>query len=553
MNYFRLKESYDLSLGKNADEILYKAEKFVESTKSILLPKIEAIHSAVTLNNTFYQAKKLKGQSDYVIKGQNKLRPTGIYSWITPYQKPVLINHDLDVDPLGRVLKAEFKTKLSNGVAGQLIYPEISDEAAIEKVLKGLYQTVSIGTETDSACCSVCGKDWVVDYCDHSRGRTYEGKQCFLIMGNLWHYEISFVNQPADENARIIDVGKEHAYNNNEGVKSSNIELLIHDLKTNRIHDLSNDKVFVLNGEKFVQIPEEEFRKEYFYYPFNSKLETVNSSEGVTSVKDEKGLEIVEEKLEDSSTEELEQKESVFSEQEENGINKEDGEDTLEIKEEKEEISEEKEEASMVTEEAEEVSLDTEEKVEDISVAGSVSEIEMLNKKLSALEEMIANFIGGNKEATNNEEVKEEVAEESQDNKEDIITELELQVSALKEENLFLQQQLLEIKEQQFKEKVNQIIEAKIKLGDIEEESISDEISVLLTRSEESLNDAIVDLKARVSEKENKSIVEKISNPTLADNSDPGVFETSLDIEKKESKVVDPREAMFNLLKGKKL
>lgn len=165
-----------------------------------LYPKIEAIHAGMTKNKFFYPESSLKGKTDLF---------SGVYSWLYPYRKPVLKNHDkLTGDPLGRIRNAMFMTQTSAGRAGIIVIPEITDTEAIERILDERYFTVSIGGDADAAYCSICGQDIVKEgWCEHDKGKTYDDQECYWIIGNLWFSELSFVNVPADHDAKIVELG----------------------------------------------------------------------------------------------------------------------------------------------------------------------------------------------------------------------------------------------------------------------------------------------------------------------------------------------------------
>lgn len=152
---------------------------------------VEAIHSGLTRNYTFYPAQHLEKSVD---------------SWITPYSKPVIKNHDIYEEPLGRVKSAEFKqSQIAHDKHTIQLSLEITDPETIQKVMDGRYQTLSIGGTTSSAICSICGKDLVKEgYCGHMKGRVYDGKKAHWIIGEMSFDEISFVNVPADSNAQVI-------------------------------------------------------------------------------------------------------------------------------------------------------------------------------------------------------------------------------------------------------------------------------------------------------------------------------------------------------------
>lgn len=206
MKTVRLIESAPITV-TYTEETLAEAAK---TGKTVLKCRIEAIHETITKNNILYSGDKLKGDPACVRDG--KISPSGQHSWTRPYNKPMLANHDTYSDPLGRILEAQYVDKTSIGLPGIEVVAEISDEKTIEMISDGRYLTVSIGADTDSIYCNICGTNIMQDYCGHWKGQTYdiEGEQvkCYWKAGNLWFQELSFVNVPADENARVINQGK---------------------------------------------------------------------------------------------------------------------------------------------------------------------------------------------------------------------------------------------------------------------------------------------------------------------------------------------------------
>jgi hypothetical protein len=198
---------------------------------------IVATHAGrITRNHGFYLPQKMRN---------------GVESLIEPYKKPILLHHDEHQDPIGRVVNAQYIdtsstfaqntvqasliTELNNNktpfirmldFADQMIenellqdpaYPglghikviaDITDEAAIKKILDKRYLTVSIGATTNKAVCSICKSNWVEEgRCEHTPGKKYKDKLCIMIAGNLLYDEVSFVNAPADTLARVVAVG----------------------------------------------------------------------------------------------------------------------------------------------------------------------------------------------------------------------------------------------------------------------------------------------------------------------------------------------------------
>lgn len=177
-----------------SDETLNESEK----TKGGEIPKalmvtVEGIHAGMTKNNTYYPADKLEQSA---------------HTWTDPYSRPVIKNHDTWEEPTGRVKSATFKDSvLKPNTKTIQLELHITDPNTIEKVLDGRYQTLSIGGSTNEARCSICATNVVeAGWCGHSKGKTYDGKEAYWIIGSMEFNEISWVNVPADVNARVVDI-----------------------------------------------------------------------------------------------------------------------------------------------------------------------------------------------------------------------------------------------------------------------------------------------------------------------------------------------------------
>lgn len=154
---------------------------------------IEGIHAGMTKNFNYYS----RGELERVVG-----------TWLEPYLKPVLTHHNTHSEPLGRVIDAKVKrSRLKKGSYCTELTLKILDSDAQEKVRDGRYSTVSIGSTVTSAICSICGNDWAKNYCEHRKGRVYDGnKLCYWKLTLSEHSEVSFVNVPADEYAQVIAI-----------------------------------------------------------------------------------------------------------------------------------------------------------------------------------------------------------------------------------------------------------------------------------------------------------------------------------------------------------
>jgi len=168
----------------------------VESTEKGLLVTIDATHGGFINRNYYY----------YVPTSMAKATK----SWLEPFPKPVLRNHNKETDPLGRVKAARYVGDDQFGFIQLDVL--ITDQSAVEKIMDGRYLTVSTsGTPVEFVRCSICKTNLLEadEFCGHRRGSVYETedgikKVCYWEVGMLDYKEVSFVNVPAD-------ASKEHA------------------------------------------------------------------------------------------------------------------------------------------------------------------------------------------------------------------------------------------------------------------------------------------------------------------------------------------------------
>jgi len=136
-------------------------------------------------------------------------------SWVSPYNLPQLLHHDKRKDPVGRIIDYKIKNtkKDTNPLDGE---PEnfveltvrISDKKAMANVLRGLYNTGSVGSSADKVICSECGQVITEEgLCEHDKGTLNDkGQTIYWIIDNITYRENSFVNTPADSFSRIVDI-----------------------------------------------------------------------------------------------------------------------------------------------------------------------------------------------------------------------------------------------------------------------------------------------------------------------------------------------------------
>lgn len=137
-----------------------------------------------------------------------------LQSWVEPYPKPIILNHDLNSEPIGRVMAAKMD-KEEDGSAFVRLQVAITDPAAIQKVLDKRYLTGSVGGRAGKAICSISGEDLAAESSDgkprlakFKRGQVYKGKLAFVDMQDISFKEYSFVNQPADSKSGVRKANK---------------------------------------------------------------------------------------------------------------------------------------------------------------------------------------------------------------------------------------------------------------------------------------------------------------------------------------------------------
>jgi len=196
MTGFEFRESLTFSLPDVKEDLnLFSGKDFAESHG--LVVDIAAIHEGLTKNFTFYSEEELT---------------KSLQSWTTPYPRPIIVNHDVYTNPLGRVMGARM-AKEGDGSPYINLQVAIKDVEAIGKIADQRFLTGSVGGSAGEALCSVCGIDWALQEnfakgrpCKHERGKVYGGTVASIQMKNISWREYSFVNVPADSKSIIKSV-----------------------------------------------------------------------------------------------------------------------------------------------------------------------------------------------------------------------------------------------------------------------------------------------------------------------------------------------------------
>lgn len=183
--------------GKAIDSMqLLKDMASGKTTVLALDVEMEATHSGKNHNYCVYYEDSMEKDAE---------------SFVNPFKKPMLKNHDDYSEPLGRITQSWFgPSALTDERSAIHLKTRVTDQDAIPKFLDGRYGTVSIGGTMGTVTCNVCGKTILKDgkfkFCGHWRGETYKDQVCYWGAKDIEYHEVSTVNNPADDFAQIMKV-----------------------------------------------------------------------------------------------------------------------------------------------------------------------------------------------------------------------------------------------------------------------------------------------------------------------------------------------------------
>ena len=128
--------------------------------------------------------------------------------WTKPYERPTIMYHnDYDGKVVGRVVNAYIaESEQSKGpcLFLEATAPSWQTQEALEN---HILTTTSIGVEGTDVRCSICGaKISDGEFCEHHRGKEYEGELCTWDIYKCIPREISYVIVPSDKMSRVIDI-----------------------------------------------------------------------------------------------------------------------------------------------------------------------------------------------------------------------------------------------------------------------------------------------------------------------------------------------------------
>lgn len=155
-----------------------------------------------------------------------------VTTFMAPFGKPLIKNHDIDQEPLGRIINAYYDESQFLEDCGTINATwRVTDSDAMKKFADGRYKTMSIGASSNKIVCNTCGKTILdngrVKFCGHWRGQTYKDNLCTWTMTGLNYKEGSIVNSPADpyaqvKNIRVVKKKSDKGVNDMENNNNSN-------------------------------------------------------------------------------------------------------------------------------------------------------------------------------------------------------------------------------------------------------------------------------------------------------------------------------------------
>lgn len=157
---------------------------------------MEATHSGKNHNYTIYYEDSMEKDAE---------------SFMNPFHKPMLKNHDEYGEPLGRITQSYMgPSELTDERAAIHLTARVTDKESIPKFIDKRYGTVSIGGTMGTVTCNICGKTILKDgkfhFCGHWRGETYKDQVCYWGARDIEYHEVSTVNNPADDFAQIMKI-----------------------------------------------------------------------------------------------------------------------------------------------------------------------------------------------------------------------------------------------------------------------------------------------------------------------------------------------------------
>lgn len=534
---FEFKETLTITVPDVEEQISSFSESDYKENHGLVI-EVAAIHEGLTANYNYYSAEQLEA---------------ALATWVNPYGKPIIKNHDPSTESIGRVIAARMERE-PDGTPYTLLQAAITDPDAITKILDKRYLTGSVGGKAQEALCSICGSDWAKASaatgvpCRHRRGSTYKGKLAYMEMNGIGFKEYSIVNIPADDNSsirRIKTPGEVAATESDDNW-----------VRPARIFSIN------MNQEEIVEFSESQGR--------SNVLENLNRKEAAPVYMQLKGafLSALASDFSESDETQKKDKDVNIDSQEELNVNDEqqfEDDDILAVSEqlssdladssaeEAEEVdAEEEEQSEEVVEEEETSETDTEENESDNEENASEDEeseedaqeedAEASVEETEEEEEASAEESeeDGDESVSEDEQVEEENVEEDEDSDTELIEQvnsLESRVEELEASNASLLEENNKLKGLLKQNLAERVVDAKIDRGLVATEERADALEEHVGRTASSLADSLRDLaktpKTRSSVTEMPTVEQ---NSGAVDEGDSSVVVDGDEVEEQETK-----------------
>jgi len=543
---FEFTETLTIEVPDVEEKIAAFGENEYKKTHGLII-EVAAIHEGMTANFNYYPSKALE---------------ESLESWIKPYPKPIIMNHDPTSEPVGRVMAAKMEEE-DDGTPYVMLRVAITDPEAIAKVSDQRYLTGSVGGSAKQANCSVCGADWAEASirnipCKHSRGKTYKGKLCYMEMNGIGFKEYSFVNMPADQHSGVRAM---HTASEGEIPEADD-----NWIRAAKIYSLNMDNEEILEfseSEENLNILEEKSKKEasWMYAQFKGSFLSA----------------LIAESEEGRNDEELDVSTNIINEEEEDILEVTEGlssdlADTTEAEEESEEEAVAEEEVDSAVEETEEEVEESEEEVsEEVEASEDKDEEEVeeaADKKPEAQESPRDKDVDPDNSdgapVSREDDEEDEVVEEGEE--EEVVNEEESSETDLNEEIVTLESRVeeLESREQALLEEnaklkaaikrqlAERVVDMKVALGLIEAEDRAEELEEHAKRSAGSLADSMRDLAGMAKVQKTDISPPQVNNESaaVAENDASVVVDDDGELEEDEDK--DPEDVFVDALMGRR-
>lgn len=500
-------------------DITELAESVATDKKRIII-EIASIHSGLTANFNNYSTEELE-----------KSLPT----WVQPYPKPILKNHDMESDSMGRVMAARMDQE-DDGLPFIRLQVGITGQEAIERCLDERYLTGSVGGKADSAKCSICEVDWAKPTnkpfempCKHQRGKIYNGKLAHLNLADLSWVEYSFVNIPADKKSSFRNIkinGSTEDTSSEEGwVKAVSFYSI--DMNKESIMKFSESEEPV---DMLTQMKKKEAHTTYlnikgtflsvsaFDYQENEE-KSLNNENHTTINNEDGGL---------MPTQNTEENKDMTE------VDEEATEDILAVADQLSEDLASPKEEEVVEETTKEKEVAEEVETEPVAYLKVYTEEDL--KEEEATEKLAEEK---SEEAPVEQEEVALLEEEKEEEENEVVKELNSQIEILKTENVRLKKSLHYML-------AERVVDAKIAVGVMESENRSSALEDHAKRTASSLADALRDLGEYSYIAPKKSVIE-IDDKSLASDKDNKFVETVLEKEEKKEIVINDAKKLENI------